>query len=271
MSNPKRDQVLDNIFGRPGAAEQFRRVPKAIQKALTQQGVQHKAYKGIADDSMAKIHAHIQKLTDDPELQAKLHQTMAAHSAEKAAQLPTDWPDADEPDDSEWEGAPQEYTGNNPQNDVTKDDEYESMKEDPMGDSEAENSQGNSDRRGDLKSQPGYGEATDEGEEDSPPLVTQAITKRPGSFGPPNSHQETTGKGLKGYVTKREFKSLVDAVNELTEAMTEVATLVTAQKSFDPRRASSDPATQVEDERILQTIKSMNQKPDEFWHSNLMS
>ena len=263
MSNPKRDQVLDSIMGRKGAAEQFRRVPKAMEKALNSAGVSHKAFKGLADDAHQKVSNHIAKLTDDPELHSKLMQTYANHIAEKAAeppqqqQRPGQEPDGDEDewdDEDEMDGQPNLPMG---------------TKEDSEGDEEAEDEEGVEDRRGDLKSQPGYAEPDDDAPLMSPALVTNAITKRPGTFKPPVTAQQSTGKGVKSM--RREMKELRAMVADLTEAMSEVAALVSTQKAFDPRRASSDPMTEVDDERILQTIKSMNQKPDEFWHSNLMS
>lgn len=266
MSNPKRDEVLDGIFGRPGAAEQFRRVPKAIQKALNAQGVQHKAYKGLADDAHAKVSNHLSKLTDDPELHSKLMQTYANHIAEKAAEPPQQQQPSEEPDGDEWDDEDEMQPGQG-QPGAQKDDAYMGMKEDGEGDEEAEDEEDTEDRRGDLKSQPGYGEPDDEGEVMTPALVNNAITKRPGTFQPPVSRQETGGKGLKQL--RREVKELKALVSDLVGAMSEVAERLDGQQE-NPRMASTDPMSVVDNPQLREAIqKQFSGERDGFWHSNL--
>lgn len=267
MPNPKRDQVLDTILGRAGAAEQFRRVPKAIKKQLDMQGIQHKAYKGLADDAHAKVSNHLAKLTDDPELHQKLMQTYANHIAEKAAEPPQQEMD-DEPDGDEWDdegdetqGQPQQRPG------MQKDDAYMGMKEDGEGEEEADDEEDEEDRRGDLKGQPGYEEPDEGGTVMTPALVNSAITKRPGTFGVPASHQQTSGKGIKQL--SREVKELKSLVNQLVGAMSEVAERLDGQQA-DPRIASRDPMSVIENPQMLQAIKKQyDSEPDAFWHSNL--
>lgn len=70
-----RDKYLDeNILRRKGGAAKLRRIPASIEATLEQEGVMHK---GIHE----KIQQHLTKITDDPQLQAKLHRVMAMHMA----------------------------------------------------------------------------------------------------------------------------------------------------------------------------------------------
>jgi hypothetical protein len=100
MSNQARDVALDKMLGRKGAAKKLRQIPDALQQALDRQGVTHK---GMVDDHQSKIKAHIAKLTEDPELQRKLQQTIAEHHAAKAADMPDESDDWDDEDDMDTE------------------------------------------------------------------------------------------------------------------------------------------------------------------------
>lgn len=267
MSNKgQKNQYLDEkILGRTGAAQQLRRVPKAMEKALSEAGVKHK---GIADDMQSKLHDHISKITGDPELQAKLHQAIAAHHVEKAGMAAP----AAEPDGDEWD--PNGFDGDGDQepmpsgNGTARNEYEEDMKEDPEGEEEADDAEDLQDERGDLKEQPGYAEPDSGGTPMVPALVNSAITKQPGSFPPPVTNQQRTGKSR--FVTQDEFARGMKEIHDLGAAMHELVGLIDQQRSApDVRQASSDPMTVVQNPDMLKAIKNINEKSDGFWHTNL--
>ena len=283
MPELNRDEYLDQIMGQEGAAQKFRRPVKALHRALSEEGITHKAYKA-ANPGMeqAKAHAAVPTMTKDPALQAKMHQAIVGHYAEKAGlHAEPDEDDFGDPagydDDGDAEPMPDGQGG-------FKDTQMPPLREDPEGPFEAENEEDQDDEfgtiePGSLKTQPGYEEPDRGGEPQVPALVNSAITKRPGTFQPPvpeqispsaGSGDPISRKALKGYVTRAEFARMTKEISDLTAAMREVAELVHQQQT-DVRQASSDPGTVINNPDLQKAIKAQyeNGSYDPFWMTNL--
>jgi hypothetical protein len=113
-------------------------------------------------------------------------------------------------------------------------------------------------------------------------LVNTAITKRPGTFPPPVSHQVQTGKRRKGgrkeigggvlleavRELSRQVKSLNDAMGDVAE-MEERLNALEARRSFLPRAASADDATRITDEKEIISARKQLAEFDEFWGGNI--
>lgn len=284
MSNyPDKDQYLDEMLGLAGAAKKYRRVPKAMGKALSEAGVTHKAMKtkGVADDGIAKLHDHVSKITDDPELHNKLMSTIMAHHASKAATPNYEG----EPTDEDW-GHPIEPD----EDDMSSTGEAE-YKEDPFGPEEAEENQDLENRMGEVewKAQPGYEEMDETGPAQVPDIVNYAITKKPGNFPPPIPHQTATGKSLKAYEQKiatlegrlahaekalAEVADLAARVVHAEKALGEVADYVLVlkqNKAFTPTQASTAPETMIEDAALARQVKQSLGRYDPFWGGEVIT
>lgn len=270
MSNhPDKDQYLDEMLGRTGAAKQLRRVPKAMERALTAQGVTHKAIKAAKPGlEQAQAHANVPNLTKDPELQAKMHQAIVGHYAEKAGMtMPHDEPDGDEADS-------QDVPGIDPDEELPSEHEaaYMGLKEDPEGPEEADENEDLEDRMGEVewKAQPGFEDMSETGPAQVPDIVNYAITKKPGNFQPPISHQQTSGKSIKA-LTKR-IDDLEAQNAHMAKALGEVADVVAmlnTNKAFAPRQASLSQETAVTDESLVKSVVKMNGRFDSFWGQNI--
>lgn len=277
-----KDRVLDQIAGK-GTARKFRRATQSFKRALDAEGLQHKAYKGFADDHNARIHAHLQKMTSDPELLDKLHNTINEHMASKGLGEAEGSPGQEvepheEPDgDEEWSGMVQDDLGDEGP-DTVEGPEY---REEPMGHEEENEEEEDEDRRGDVptfrdgKAQPGYQEPYRGGTPMVPGLVNSAITKKPGNFPRPVPHQASTGKSRRDL--EGQIQSMSKELHDLRSAMKEVADFVGAFRAngaLMPQQASVAGTTVIDNPEMLAAMKALNSNNaeyDDFWHSNVAS
>lgn len=307
MGNDVRDSVLDQILGRSGTAKKLRRIPQNVKRELEAQGLQHKAkaraYRGMAEDIMDKAG----KLSDDPELTHKLHSTIANHFASKgdaAAQgsgMHGPTPQRADPDasggsaqDSDaWDQANMDDGGIGEEE---MDFDIEALDEAPEGPGYAMDEESQDDEFADLRpgslqktlgpavtgQQAGYAEpdGATQARPQTPNIVTNAITKRPGSFDKPDNRQQVTGRppSIKSFKAigsevlrlRKEVATLTQSNADLVEAMSELAEFVDAFKSntaYSHVPASQAPQTQVTDETLVKTLKrQMNPgQIDSFW------
>lgn len=245
----ERDKVLDKILGVPGAAAKLRAGVRTMKATLDERGLQHKALKttarkGVMEEAGGKLDEVKAMLSDDPNLAQELLEFMM----DLVGAHPE--PDADEM-------AAEPDAANEFEEEYEADDEF----------TEEE------------KAQPGYGEMEPN---TSAELVNQAITKKPGTFPKPVSHQVETGKG-KGKRGKampdddrliRAVKSLDERLADVEAALAELADLpekverlspVAMNKAFTPRQASTDKDTVVDDPETIKKAKQLNTQFDPFW------
>lgn len=256
-----KDELLDKMLGVPGAAAKLRKGARAIQRELDAQGVQHKSVqpmetttKGVAEDVAGKLGAMKAKLSDDP---AMAHQLLMAL---------IEMLGGGEPDGDEADGEPM------PEEDMAAD---EPLPEDNMAFGETEE-----------KAQAGYAEPEQGAPAAVPALVNQAITKRPGTFSTPTSHQVATGKADKALDGDDEilsvFKSMAHDMQDIKAALGELADIpqrlsqverATANMRLLPRDKSVTemPETAVTDEKLTEQIKQLNTQFDSFWGGKVAS
>ena len=254
----ERDKVLDKILGVPGAAAKLKKGVREMKATLDQHGLQHKALKpkarkGIMEDAGGKLDEVKAMLSEDPGLAQELLEFMMDLLGTHAE------PDEDNavaPEAIEEEFEAVEETEEAPETE---------MEPEPEEDFDEEE-----------KAQPGYGEMEPDTSQE---LVNQAITKKPGTFPKPVSHQIETGKGKRGKSVKEPewataVKSLTQRLDDIEAAISELAALPerveqlspdTVFKAFAPRQASVDEGTVVTDPEVLKKAKQLNTQYDPFW------
>lgn len=244
----QRDEVLDKILGVPGAAAKYRKGIRQMKETLDNQGLKPRdkaltARKGVVEEASGKLDEVKALISEDPQIaQEFLEFLMDLLGGHEE-------PDADEMDMAEAALEPEA---------------------EPDGAEPFEEEQ---------KAQPGYAEMEPNTSEQ---LVNQAITKRPGTFPKPVSHQVETGKGKgkRGKAIQEDndlmtaIKSLAERIGTIETALGELADLpeqvkqlqpAVMFKAFKPRQASNDPSTVEADPEMLNKAKQLNAAYDPFW------
>lgn len=267
-----KDSVFDDIMGIPGAARALRKGVRSVDATLQKEGLQHKGLKtkGVADDVAAKHMATRAKLSDDPMLAKILMDAIQSYMDMGGGE-----PDGDEAEKETAAVAPSSPAPATGYMELGDDEEVKEMDDDTDDTEEKEMEE-------DEKAQPGYGEMDDSNPDMTPPLVSTAITKQPGTFPAPVSHQVATGKSAKGKKAMSKddqilhaLKSLSDRIAGIEEALGEVAVLEEKVKSFEealpeptmgvPAWASFDKSTEVNDPAEIKKLKAIDSTYDAFW------
>jgi hypothetical protein len=162
----------------------------------------------------------------------------------------------------------------------------EPVAEAQMSDDEGMTESGDTGYEDVTKEQAGYAEVGGSaGRGEAPPLINNSITKRPGSFPPPVSHQIATGKdkSLADGQILSAIKSLNDNIstlvknqqtletrqNKTDEALVELVELINGgqvNKAFAPSNvASLDPRTAITDEKEIKNAVKNFGEVDQFW------
>lgn len=245
----ERDKVLDKILGVPGAAAKLRKGVRTMKETLDEQGLQPrnkslKRHKGVMEEAGGKLDEVKAMLSDDPNLAQELLEFMMDMLGGHAE------PDGDDMGAGQEEAFEEDY-----------EDEFEEEYEA-------------------VKAQPGYGEMEPN---TSAELVNQAITKKPGTFPKPVSHQVETGKGKRrgkalGNDDKliQAVKSLADRITGIEEALGELADVPEKLKAlspseinraFMPQQASLSSATVATDPKLEAKAKELLDADhyDAFW------